>query len=360
MLPAHYVTGLSISDEKMPHAPRALKKKLRQELYYCNKFGIKNHLRQRNVGDDEIQSRINQLHGMICYISHIEQKPNLLKKWFSLLKRDKCSISYETRRSQNNHPSLESLSDQVLTQQQTDVEAQEPKSIEFYVDETEIKYDEHTTLLAIAFCAIDGDIVKTGCKKIKDILEKYIADPDTGSNKDILKQKNLHFGDADAELRTICIDYLSKEDFKTYVSYCQTADKYEKSYINLIKKMLPQILGKTEYKGIKIIFNFESNGKVTENAIKECIKKIINNNEIEVNFVTKDDYCVTIPDFMAGVFNQYIVSVVKSKETTDLKKRAFEKLRHRYTSILEADSNIWYNGENQFYALKESKNDYRS
>jgi len=351
---AHYVTGLSISDEKMPHAPRALKKKLRQELYYCNKFGIRNHLSRTNVRGCKIQSRINQLHGMICYISHIEKKPDLLKKWFSLLEHNKCKIIYKTPSSQNYHPCLESthkLLDQASSQQQADGEAQEPKSIEFYVDETEIKYNEHTPLLAIAFCAIAGDIVKTASKKIQDILEEYIADPNTGSNKNNLKEKKLHFNAADDLLKDKCINYLSKEDFKTYVSYCRyckTTDKYEESYINLIKKILPQILDKSEYHGRKIIFNFELNNKVKEAVIKGAIKEINDTNQIEVKFVTKSDYCVTIPDFMAGVFNQYIVSVVENKEENDLRKRAFDKLRHKYTSILNVNKNIWYRGTKLF------------
>ena len=40
----HYVTGLSVADKAAPHAPRAMKHKLRQELYYIEKFGFLEHL----------------------------------------------------------------------------------------------------------------------------------------------------------------------------------------------------------------------------------------------------------------------------------------------------------------------------
>lgn len=40
---AHYVTGLSVTDFR-PRAPKKMKRRLRQELYYCKKFGIKEHI----------------------------------------------------------------------------------------------------------------------------------------------------------------------------------------------------------------------------------------------------------------------------------------------------------------------------
>ena len=79
------MTGLSISDNT-PHAPRSFKKKLRQELYYCKKFGIKSHLLKLLGGSNEeclmggegieIQRGINRIHGTVCYVSHIEESPS--------------------------------------------------------------------------------------------------------------------------------------------------------------------------------------------------------------------------------------------------------------------------------------------
>ena len=58
---AHYVTGLSIS-ESVPHAPRALKRRLRQELYYSTKFGIAEHLERVRAPDLQTGVNLSLIH----------------------------------------------------------------------------------------------------------------------------------------------------------------------------------------------------------------------------------------------------------------------------------------------------------
>ena len=364
---AHYVTGLSVSDTKMPHAPRALRKKLRQELYYCNKFGIKSHFTKTNVKGNIIQSRINQLHGMVCYIYHIEGRPDLLKQWCLLLQHNQCEVSYKTSQSRPHEPSL-NLVEQVSLELTSILEIQkkqnEYKRIEFYIDETEISHTSYK-YLAIAFCAINSDVKKTVSIDIKSILDEYIANPYTGSDKNALKKENLHFNTADYELRKNCAKYLCKKDFKTYISYCKNTGNYSDSYIKLINKLLPRVLKKKEYREVKIIFNFEQNNKVETYQIKRAIGMIMlcNHSSLyEINIVDKSDFLVTIPDFMASVFNQYITAVATHDETKNhsFQIRMFEEFRQRYTSILNADKNIWYAGNDRYDASEETKENVKA
>ena len=83
---AHYVTGLSVSDiNNGPHVPRRMKRRLREELYFCRKYGIVGHLSR--IGEPTIQSGVNRLNGYVHYVAHIEaaisQRLNLIGKSFS-------------------------------------------------------------------------------------------------------------------------------------------------------------------------------------------------------------------------------------------------------------------------------------
>lgn len=361
---AHYVTGLSVSDTRIPHAPRALRKKLRQELYYCNKFGIQSHFTKINVKKTDIQSRINQLHGMVCYICHIEKIPDLLKKWFLLLRHHQCEVLYKTSKLRPHDSSLTLTKTKILSLRLKSIlEIQKKKDkykrIEFYIDETEISHTNHK-YLAIAFCAIDSDIKKTVSIDIESILDEYIANPYTGSDKDKLKKEKLHFNTADYELRKKCAQYLYKKDFKTYISYCKNTGNYRDCYINLINKLLPRVLNKKEYREVKIIFNFEQNNKLKIYQIQSAIAMIMLNHSslyYEINIVNKSDFLVTIPDFMASIFNQYIIAVAAHDKTKNysFQIRMFEEFRQRYTSILNADKNIWYTGNDKYDASEETK-----
>lgn len=101
---AHYVTGLSISDENIPHAPRNMKRRLRQELYYCKKYGIPNHLGR--LGYDYIQGGINRIDGTVHYVSHIETENSekIKSLWNALLEKDHVEASYDTRIDTEGEP----------------------------------------------------------------------------------------------------------------------------------------------------------------------------------------------------------------------------------------------------------------
>ena len=247
---AHYVTGLSISDDKMPHVPRRLKKKLRQELYYCRKFGIKNHLTKIHIGSlymdqNFIQRKINRLDGIVCYVSHIERKRPLLKEWRSLLAENECYITYTC----DNNKTLIGTTQSLISRLDLiiNTKEQELKNVLFYVDETEIEFNNNK-YLALAFTAIENNKVEIISKTLEALLNKYIIDPYTGSDKDKLEKNKLHFNDADHELKSQCISYLYPQNLCTYIVYgLLEKDKYENTYFELIKKILPGILSKKIY-----------------------------------------------------------------------------------------------------------------
>lgn len=82
-----YVTGLTVFDHQYPRIPKRIKRNIRLELYFINKFGIDNHvlnrLQKRGVTFEnkkvkeklirnEIDAIIHRLHGWISYINSVE------------------------------------------------------------------------------------------------------------------------------------------------------------------------------------------------------------------------------------------------------------------------------------------------
>lgn len=76
-----FVTGLSISDNKYPRIPKAIKKRIRQQLYYIGLHGYHSHICHINDWDEETDLSVssplshqlrNKLKGWIDYIHSVE------------------------------------------------------------------------------------------------------------------------------------------------------------------------------------------------------------------------------------------------------------------------------------------------
>lgn len=326
---AHYVTGLSVSDPKLPHAPRVMKKNLRQELYYCRKYGIENHLSK--IGFDSIlQQGINRIDGYVKYVSHIEKEalPNLREEWNTLLEKEGLEISYATK------------------------EDFETRIIDFYVDETEIQHDG-THFLAVSFVQTE-DTEKIDITTMAT-LRQHMADPFSGGRKRKLEKKKLHYTDATEDLRKAYIDKLSILPFRAYLVFAElkTPDDYEDLYVELIKKILPHRLMGCDQAIVRIVV--EENSKITKLKIINTIKNIYrlldeNNNRRPLSIETivggKFDYlCFSVPDFLLAIFSGFAKSNVDPNERRTL---FFEKLRDKYRVILDADKNVVYSRRRPF------------
>jgi RNA-directed DNA polymerase len=70
---AQYVTGLTVFDEAIPRLPKQVKRHLRQELYYADKYGLLNHLQKTRIQGDSA-SYINRIDGLIAFMYSVEPK----------------------------------------------------------------------------------------------------------------------------------------------------------------------------------------------------------------------------------------------------------------------------------------------
>jgi RNA-directed DNA polymerase len=101
---AQYVTGLTVFDENQPRMSKAIKRKLRQVIYYASKYGWDDHL-SRTANNNSF-SNMQWIDGMIAFLYSIEPQcaMQLDIEWQKILmeesgavsRKDPCAI-YERR-----------------------------------------------------------------------------------------------------------------------------------------------------------------------------------------------------------------------------------------------------------------------
>ena len=72
------VTGI-IVNEKLS-VPNSYKKKIRQEMYYCIKFGVESHLKSINISETS-ENYISTLLGKINYVLSVEPNNTEMKQY---------------------------------------------------------------------------------------------------------------------------------------------------------------------------------------------------------------------------------------------------------------------------------------
>jgi RNA-directed DNA polymerase len=68
-----YVTGLTVFDDVKPRLPKAMKRKLRQTLYYASNHGLNNHFQKTGITDVDLMiASIYKIDGLIAFMYSVE------------------------------------------------------------------------------------------------------------------------------------------------------------------------------------------------------------------------------------------------------------------------------------------------
>ena len=159
-----FVTGLSLEDRLKPRIPKATKRRLRQDLYHADKWGLDSHLGAR--GYASLQSGINKIDGLIRYIRGVERDFGLdcHAKWQRILKKTEAEVSYA---SEGNLAA---------------------RNVLFVVDESVVAAPTGPVLIVALVVVEDIDLVRTTL----DSFRKRLAHNPFGStDKKVLSTKGL-------------------------------------------------------------------------------------------------------------------------------------------------------------------------
>lgn len=326
----HYVTGLSVADPVAPHAPKKMKRLLRQELYYVRKYGLSDHL-TRIGSTGNLQRNVNRLDGMVNYVSSIEpgHARHILSLW-----REIC-LTYELKRSFEPR------------------EAINLRRAQWFVDESEFMHPQHGKLLAI--CVVEATLPE----QLEAALAKVCAD-EAGDAFSLsgasVAQNRLHWTEESLSLKEAVVTILGLQPVQAMVALGKLipGEPYAETYCRLLGRILDTFLRRADDAAVTVVVE-KNSSKVSELAIKELIastfRRLQDNNQRrplstpDVQVLPKGGHpSMCAPDFLLGVLGRYAMHSGKGRENV----KFFEILRRRFSAIFDECENKVYSERNPF------------
>ncbi len=327
----HCVTGLSVSDD-YPRIPRRIKKKIRQELYYVDKFGLCQHMARSKCSWIQ-QKYVNHIDGTIRYINGIE--PDLGKKlrtlWRLIQKEEEVRPNYSA------------------------VVSDEDNCAKVYIDETEIPINntESSRVLALGLSVIKNNDLDSG---LRQILRNFIVDPHLTGRKKALKKKGLHCTEMSEDQRTEVFKFLSTSDFRGYIAYDildeKDSNSYQKKYSDLMRVLLRDVFAHCNNMEVEIIV--EENQQIKIETIKNVCKDLygglscknsLRPSRLPVLIKGKkmEHPPLSVPDFILAAFFHYAIynKPFKSKEEKEKHAKSGEQIVKRFNRVRDKIKKIY-------------------
>lgn len=323
----HFVTGLSVSDfdKKVPRLPKQFKRRLRQELYYCEKFGVEEHFSEI---DGALESGMNRLDGRIAFARGIEPQfaDRLWRRWKAVLRSANRVVVYPSHFDRAPH------------------------GVTIVFDESGI--DSAFGPVFSLCCAVidDADGVR---RRIEDLQHRVLADPFVARREGKLESRGFHFSDDSEEVRTDFIRLLASLPVRAFVVYGQPSSSfpYEKLYADCFHWLLRDRFYGTDRRTVEIVCeeNPQVKKAVLEGAVAtmyrtlECIGSRRPLRRPSVRCLGKlAEPLLCLPDYLLGVFGAYALSQARA-DKRELAVSRFERLRDHFRLVVSLNSRVRYN-----------------
>jgi len=325
---SHFVTGLSVFDPAPPRAPKRYKQRLRQEIYYSQKYGVKDHIERERKHYSSVPSGVNKIDGSLKYLAGIEPAlgAKLRSEWEIILERAAIRPSYLS------------------------VHKEAARPVTFFCDEIEIASADGPVLAVGCFAIEEVDQVK---QAMEGLLTYYQADPFQVGGKSKLEKQGLHYSDLPEEVRAHFGRILAALPVRGFVAYdlLSNYSNYQEAYVQLLGTVLFDRLGYYDRSDLRIVY--DENAKVSGDAVKH--KTLLTYARLEgqgsrrpvtapkITVGNKQaDSCLSMTDFMLGVFGAYAVNPDQQGQA------AFERLRDQFRLIVSKPSDEFFTRKNPF------------
>lgn len=315
----HYVTGLSVADSLRPHAPRAMKARLRQELFYISRDGLASHMSTLKGGPTE-QSVVNRIDGMVSYIASLE--PTLALKlraqWASICEHERVSRSFEPRKFVN-------LVD-----------------FDWFIDESELTRPDGTKVLALACVHVSKPVEFEN--EIISAYEEEVGDP--FSRMASSRRSEFHWSDATPSLREKVAKHVAVHPLRAVIAIdaITSSKMYEEVYCRLLTEVIGRMLRVAD--GASVTITVEANSsKISEQKITSTIDavhtRLVERNErrpvapAKVSVQKKGGARgMSAPDIVLGALAGYLHYYL-GKDTDSLRVETFERIRSRVKMLID-------------------------
>lgn len=323
---SHFVTGLSITDPKRPHVPKKYKRRLRQELYYAERFGLRDHIAR--AGYLSIPSGVNKIDGSLRYLSGVEREfgATFLAKWRAILDRDDMRPAY------------------------LPVHDQPVRNVTLYFDESEIMTAQGSVL--VVGCVAIEEVEKVQ-QAVEDLLRSHQADPFFVGRKAKLRKKGLHYADITEEVRQDLVRLVAELPIRGFIAYdlITNYSNYENAYLKLMGALLLNRFVNYDRAELRIVYeeNAQLRHKEVETKAFLAYFYLLGQSSRRPARIPKvmageklDEPCLSVVDCLLGVFGGYATN------PSERQQGLFERIRDQYRLIVSLPTGKFFTRKEPF------------
>lgn len=330
----HYVTGLSVDDKDHPHAPRRLKRRLRQELHFIEKYGLANHISRLKI-ERTRQHEINRIDGTVSYIASIEPRlsSKLRARWAAICEREEIERSFEPRPTTYL------------------------RQASWFVDEAILERPDGTKLLAICLAdVLDPDRLALDLIRL---FEDEAGDAFGTSSAIAIIKKGIHWVDATWSQREKVVNLIATSPIRAMVAFGQlNQGQYQALYSQLLRRVLETAMKTSDDAVVSLVVEANSahiSSKLVRDAVQETHLSLEARNQrrpmapptvvIEAKGALP---AMCVPDVLLGALGKYAMCKPVEKAAGGLIVSLFERLRNRYSVIFDDHLGAIYHSGNPF------------
>jgi RNA-directed DNA polymerase len=337
------VTGLSIADPSRPRLPGALKRRLRQELFLCEKYGIRGHAEALEISE---RRAVNSIDGRIGYVQGIEPVlgEKLRDQWRTLLLRDGLQATYP-RTAIGSAP-----------------ESARPgavPTVTVVMDESRWSVGGQDYFAVGAVLVDDPELTRAA---LASLAKTRADDLFFGGRINIFEKRGFHYADDIDRAKDEVCRLLADQPVRASLAFGRYRDELTlaENYVRLFEWLIARRMGAADGKFIEVICDRLQEvpqrrlvALVEARYARLCELESRRPRSAPIVSTPKkgEDSLLAVPDYLLGVFSAYHRS--QSVDFGNRFVRRFEQLRDRYRLIRDFDSRVSYTRSRQFVASVE-------
>jgi RNA-directed DNA polymerase len=328
-----WVTGLSLEDGRAPRVPKHLKRRIRQELHYIERFGIDDHIARHGYGSR--QSGLNKISGTIRYINGIEAKTGqrLQDRWSQLAEQQGFTTELIASGPATGRQAL------------------------FLVDES-VAEGPHGQVMLLALVIIED--LDSARNRLSALLAKLLTASDPATPVETLRKEGLHWNKLALDDRKGAVEVLRGIPFRAFVAYQRLASQEKHDYATTYNRLLRKLLEKrlVRFAGATVTLKLEENSKIKRTVPERAINDIYADlgsvgsrrpllpPTTEVVSKRNDD-ALPLPDFVLSVVAEYAQVNLKAASVAQRKEkqlpgaqaeRRFRQIEGKVKAVFDLDT----------------------
>ena len=330
---AQYVTGLSISNQDYPRVPRKIKRNIRTQLYYLNKYP------ENYFYIEDGYRTLRAIYGHIVYILGIEKElgEKYKSQFLNIL--------------ESNNIYLENIFMYPPEQKET------AKNVYHYIDESDITFNDNGNhYLALTVVSIHDQKLKEQNKKSLESLKYEISSDFKNGLSSKAKTKLFHYSEDNISVREKYLSLLRKLPFESFIIFIKSEKlmkkkEYQDSYYKMFNTIMQNILrrNKTDINYICI----EQNSKISKNKIEENLLNLKTLPKFNIEVLAKEEILLSLPDYIMGVFRDCmkkdlsgLISKLKPEQTLK-EENKLNEIIDRIRLVIDLDKSKYYSRQNK-------------